>query len=117
MLPLQFFGQNIHFAISLFASLVFFAVFWLYFDAWTNKKDRKELFKWIGSLLISVSFLIHATFIESSVLGESIFGDTSETLAVVIRFLGFVSLIIGLLMDPLQPEPKVKGLEGSDESP
>ena len=27
MLPIQFFGQNIHFATSLFASLVFFAVF------------------------------------------------------------------------------------------
>ncbi len=111
MLPLQFFGQNFHFVVSLFAALVFFAVFWLYFDAWTIKKERKELFKWVGSLLISVSFLIHATFIEQSVLGESIFGDGGETLSVVVRFLGYVSLIIGLVMDPLQKEPEIKGLE------
>src|SRR3990167_9123892 len=117
MLPLQFFGQNIHFAISLFASLVFFAVFWLYFDAWTNKKERKELFKWLGSLLISISFLIHATFIEHSVLGESIFGDASETLTVVIRFLGYLSLAIGLLLDPLQKVPEVKGLDEPKEAP
>ena len=116
MLPLQFFGQNLHFAISLFTSLVFFAVFWLYFDAWTNKKDRKELFKWIGLVLISVSFLIHATFIESSVLGESIFGKTSDTITVIIRFLGFLSLIIGLILDLLQQEPEVKGLNESKEN-
>ena len=115
MLPLQFFGQNIHFAISLLTSLVFFAVFWLYFDAWTNKKERKELFKWAGALLISASFLVHATFIEQSVLGESIFGNASENLAVIIRFAGYLSLIIGLVMDPLQKVPKVKGLEEPEE--
>ena len=54
MLPLQFFGQNIHFAINLFAALVFFAVFWLYFDAWTNKHDVKVLAKWLGFLLVAI---------------------------------------------------------------
>jgi len=114
MLPLQFFGQNIHFAINIFAALVFFAVFWLYFDAWTNKKDKKELFKWLGALLISISYLVHATLIEQSVLGSSIFGNTSETVSVIIRFIGYVGLILGQIFDPLQKEPEVTGIT-SDE--
>ena len=114
MLPLQFFGQNIHFAINLFAALVFFAVFWLYFDAWLNKKSSRELYKWTGALLISLSFLIHATQIEQSVLGSSIFGNSTETLAVILRFLGYVGFIVGQILDPLQAVPKVKGITGDD---
>lgn len=110
MLLSQFLAQNLHFAISLFATLVFFAVFWLYFDAWTNKKDTKELYKWLGALLISVSYLIHSTLIEQSVLGKSIFGNTSEILADVIRLLGYLGLILGQLTDPLQKEPDIEDI-------
>jgi hypothetical protein len=113
MLPSQFFGQNLHFAISLFASLVFFAVFWLYFDAWVSKKPRnsREIFKWLGFLLVSVSFLIHATIIEESDLGRSIFGNTSEVVSTILRLLGYIGIIIGQIVDPLQKRPETKGLE------
>ncbi|MDB5183132.1 MAG: hypothetical protein JWO47_916 [Candidatus Saccharibacteria bacterium] len=114
MLSLQFFGQNLHFAVNLFAALVFFAVFWLYFDAWINKKNSKELFKWAGALLLFVSFLLHATAIEQSVLGRSIFGDTTQALTVIFRFLGYAGLIIGQILDPLQKVPKSKGITNEE---
>jgi len=106
----QFLAQDLHFAISLFAALVFFAVFWLYFDAWTNKKQRQDIYKWLGALLISISFLIHSTLIEQSVLGKSIFGNTAQIAANIIRLLGYLGMILGQLTEPLQKEPDVKGL-------
>lgn len=113
MLPLQFFGQNIHFALSLFAALVFFAVFWLYFDAWLgeNHKKNKDVLKWIGFLLLSVSFVIHSTVIEQSDLGRSVLGGTSEAIATILRLIGYVGIIIGQLIDPLQKKPTTESLD------
>jgi len=113
MLPLDFLAQNVHFAINLFASLVFFAVFWLYFDAWTAKRSKavRNIFKWAGFLLLSVSFLLQATVIEQSVLGKSIFGDSSQTIANLLRLMGYLAIITGRIMDPLQEKPETKSIE------
>ncbi|HEX8182578.1 MAG TPA: cache domain-containing protein [Candidatus Saccharimonadales bacterium] len=114
MVPLQFFGQNIHFAISLFAALVFFAVFWLEFDAWLAKRAPKELIQWSSFLLIALSFLFSATIIEQSVLGQSFFGSLSETIAFVLRALGYIGIIIAQLLDPLQKIPELKGVQAEE---
>jgi hypothetical protein len=113
MLPIQFFGQNAHFAISLFAALVFFAVFWLYFDAWLSEtpKPTKDVYKWAGFLLVSVSFIIHATLIEQSDLAKSAFGSTGEVFSAILRLLGYAGIIIGQVVDPLQKKPETKGIE------
>ncbi len=118
MLPLQFLAQNLHFAISLFAALVFFAVFWLYFDAWLgeSRKKNRDILKWAGFLLVSLSFIIHATVIEQSDLGRSLFGNTSETIATLLRLVGYVVIAAGLLLDPLQKKPKTKDFEGDFEA-
>ncbi|HSX35793.1 MAG TPA: cache domain-containing protein [Patescibacteria group bacterium] len=116
MLPLQFFGQNVHFAISLFAALVFFAVFWLYFDAWTASRDNKDLVKCGGFLLVALSFVLHSTLIEQSVLGTSQLGAIADTLATVLRIVGYVGIIIGQLVDPLQDKPQLEGLDTSQFS-
>src|SRR5437868_3630342 len=102
MLPLQFLGQNLHFAISLFAALVFFAVFWLYFDAWLGggRKQSKDIYKWAGFLLVSLSFVVHATVIDQSVLGQSVFGNTGSAISNILRLIGFVLIILGQLVDP-----------------
>jgi len=113
MLPLQFFGQNIHFAINLFAALVFFAVFWLYFDAWTSKKHFKEFVDWLGFLLVALSFLVNATIIEQSVLGHSLLGNVSAAVSVILRIVGYATIIVGQIIDPLQAKPKTHGLEES----
>jgi hypothetical protein len=113
MLPLQFFGQNIHFAISLLAAMVFFAVFWLYFDAWISKtpKSNKQIYEWAGFLLVSVSFLVHATLIEQSSIGSSVLGSASETISTILRLIGYAGIIIGQLLDPLQQKPQTQNLE------
>jgi len=114
MLPLQFFGQNIHFAISLFAALVFFAVFWLYFDAWTADRETKVLVKAGSFLLVALSFVVHATVIEQSVLGKSLLGNVSEALTIILRIVGYIGIIIGQLVDPLQEKPKLTGLSEAE---
>jgi len=113
MLSLQFVAQNLHFAISLFAALVFFAVFWLYFDAWMGeqRKKKQDTVKWIGFLLVSISFVVYATIIEQSSLGQSIFGDTAALIANGLRLSGFIFIIFGQILDPLQKKPINKGLE------
>lgn len=110
MLPLQFFGQDIHFVIGLFAALVFFAVFWLYFDAWSVKRKTKDIFRWAGFLLISLSFLVYATTIEKSLLNSSSISNVSQALSQVLRISGYIAILIGECIDPLQNIPVVKDL-------
>lgn len=106
MLITQFLLENLHFAINLFASLVFFAVSWLYLDAWLETKEHKELFKIIGFALFSLSFLIHATYIEQSVLANGVFNVALvETLSNFVKLAAFIFLIIGLIIDPIQKKP------------
>jgi hypothetical protein len=107
----QFLLENIHFAIYVFASLIFFATFWLYFDAWLVKKTIRETFKIAGFLLLSLSFLLQATFIESSLLQVSLFGlDVHTYLYIVLRLLGYIFLIGSLIFEPLQPKPQTRGV-------
>jgi hypothetical protein len=107
----QFLFENFHFAVSLFTALAFFSIFWLYFDAWTERKTFKEALKIFGFLLLSLSFLAHAILIESASLTVSIVGgELSETIASLLRNLGYALLIVGLITDPLIPKPKFGAL-------
>ena len=117
MLPLQFFGQNLHFVISLFAALVFFAVFWLYFDAWLARRQRKEIFEWAGFLLLALSFVVSSTQIEQSVLGHSFLGSWSTTLSVTLAVIAFACIVTGHLLVPLQKKPTVSGLREEEFVP
>ena len=110
MLTFQFFAQNLHFAITLFAALVFFAVFWLYFDAWLGLGHRRDrsILKWGGFVLLSLSFVAEATVIEQANFGRSIFGDTAGMVAAIIRLVSYVAIILSELLDPLQKKPETK---------
>lgn len=110
MLSLQFFGQNGHFSLNLLVALVTFAMFWLYFDAWLVRRERKELLKWLGFLLLAASFIIHSTVIEQSVLGSSPLGSVTQTVALLVRLAGYLVAGIGLAVDPLQAVPKTTGI-------
>jgi len=103
----QFISENFHFAINLFTALAFFSIFWLYFDAWIDRKNFKEGFKILGYLLLSVAFLFHAPYIESGVLTTSIINiGFSEKISIFLKNIGYFLLLIGLVIDPLQPKPK-----------
>jgi hypothetical protein len=110
MLPLQFFSQNLHFAISLFAALVFFAMFWLYIDAWTDRKQLKELCKWLGCLLLSLAYLLIGTIVEGSILNRPVFGEWTLLISILLQVIAYAALIYGQIIDPLQPVPKTEGL-------
>ncbi|MFA5025366.1 MAG: cache domain-containing protein [Candidatus Shapirobacteria bacterium] len=104
----QFLWENFHFAVNLFAALAFFSIFWLYFDAWTDRKTLKEGLKILGFLLLSLSFLAHAILIESPGLTISILGGgLNEKMAMIFRNLGYLLLIVGLITDPLIAKPKL----------
>ncbi len=88
------------------AALVFFAVFWLYFDAWLERKKLKDIIQWLGFLLLSVSFMLAAIHIESSILPVSVLGaGTDVFLLGITRIMGYLLLIVDLAINPLIPKP------------
>ncbi len=113
MLPIQFLGQNLHFSISLFAALVFFAVFWLYIDAWSIKRKRIELIKAISFLLVAVSFILHSVVIVASDGTSSSQGEFITMLSVFLRLVGYIGILAGQVLDPLQPKPTLEGITAS----
>jgi len=103
---LQFLLENIHFAINILAALVTFAVFWLYTDAWLGKKNFKDLTLILGFFLLSISFLIHAVFIESSLLTSSIFGANINSIATsATRIIALTLILISQVTTSLQKKP------------
>lgn len=102
----QFIFENLHFAINLSLSLVFFAAFWLHFDAWIGRKTVKEFVRVIGYLLLSLSFIVTAGHIETTILPATpIKIDLYNIFLFLTRFFGYVSLIGSYLLDPLVPKP------------
>lgn len=107
----QFLLENIHFAINLFAALVFFAVFWLYFDSWVERKEGREIPKLAGLALISLSYLVHAASLETTILEISLLGSATHLqLLALTRLSGYSLLIAGVAAEQLQKHPTVEGL-------
>jgi hypothetical protein len=117
MLITQFFAQDLHFVVSLFAALAFFAVFWLMIDAWSLHKEWKEFFKALGFLLLALSFLLYAAVIEQTSFGHVSGAHLLEVSSRILRIIAYGSIIFGLLIDPLQPIPEVEGLNLGSPSP
>lgn len=115
MMTLQFFGQNIHFAVNLFAALVFGAMAWLYMDAWGSRKELKELFKWVGYLALAFGFLISGTVVEGSTLFQSTLAGVTSYLPVVLKVLGFLILAVGFFIDPLPKLPDTKNMVSGNQ--
>ena len=109
---LNFFLENGHFAINLIAALVFFAVFWLYLDALSQRKNLKGFLRCIGLLFIAISFVLRATQIESVILAQSLFSSVfSQAIFSFFKIGGYILLIISLNIDPLIPRPIKQGEE------
>lgn len=107
MLELQFTLQYAHFAISLFAGLVLFSIAWLYFDAWLVRKALKQVPKFLGYLLVSLSFVVNAAFMEQSIQSTSVLGEgTILFLSTFFRFTGYILIIVGLFYDHIEAKPQ-----------
>lgn len=106
MVDLQFLGQNLHFAIGLLAALSTFAAAWLYFDAWTSEKGKKNILRWSGFFFLSLSFLVYAVDIpligEVAKEGNTRYGIISE----IIRIVGYGLIILAEVITPLMKVPK-----------
>ena len=71
-----------------------------------------EVPKLLGILLLSISFVIHATQIETGIIATSFLNSGwQEGAFLVTRIAGYILLIIGVILDPLQPAPETKGFE------
>jgi hypothetical protein len=92
---LEFFAQNIHFAINLFTALVCAAICWLYFDAWMTRHAAKELIKWIGFGLLAVCYLLQATVIEEVILAQLPLGRLTAGAIITLRLLAYAAIIVG----------------------
>jgi hypothetical protein len=96
-----------HFAINIIAALIFFAIFWLYFDAWLGRRKIGEAIRYVGFLLISFSFVLSALYIESSVLVAPIINQEVHIYMLILtRLFGYLMIIIALKIDPLMKKPK-----------
>jgi Single cache domain 3 len=103
----QFVLENVHFTINIFSALVFFGIFWLYFDAWRVRKSGYLTFRIIGLLGLTLSFLVSAAQLEATILPRSIMGAGLGTaLFEITRLAGYVFLFVSVLLDPLEPMPK-----------
>lgn len=102
MLDLQFIGTNLHFAVNLLAALVSFAVFWLVFDAWTSRRDWREILGWAGFLALSIGFLVRAATTQST---TSSLAALITTAADWLRLAGYLGISLGQISEPLQKKP------------
>src|SRR3972149_3980019 len=112
-LPLVF--EQLHFAINVLAALIMFGAFWLYYDAWSQRKSTKEALRMLGFFFLSLSFLVAAAQLETPLLPASFWDSQliSQT-SIGLRMLGYVAVLVSLLLDPIQPRPHVPedGLPG-----
>lgn len=100
-----FIGQNINFAINLLASLALFSVFWLIFDAWTQRKKFIEALKWSGFLLLAIGFLLNAAIVEQSGVSRNAIADALPLVSLIFRCLGYALIVAGQFADPLMARP------------
>lgn len=109
---IQFFLENIHFALNIFGALSMFAVAWLYMDAWISRRQTKELLRTIGFILLGVAFILHAANVESGLSDSALLSAEFHSLVLIpTKLFGYILIIVSLLMDPLQPIPKTQTIE------
>lgn len=94
--------ENLFFALNVFFGLVLFSVAWLYFDAYLELKNKRDLWKIIGFCLLGVSFMARGLDLRSIVIFQSI--------DIWLKVAGYLLLIIGLIIDPLQKKPKLAAI-------
>ena len=105
---LEFIGQNVHFAVNLLASLAMFAVFWLTFDAWLERKKPIETVKWAGFLILAIGLLINGAVVEQAQFANSFLVNTLPAVSKVMRAIGYLLIIVGQLLDPIMQRPKIE---------
>ncbi|HSX02733.1 MAG TPA: cache domain-containing protein [Candidatus Saccharimonadia bacterium] len=100
-IPASFIAQNLHFAVNLFVALACFTAGWLYLDAPSNHHPIAKVAKYSGFFTLAIGLLVSGASWQDAQL---------DLLAELIKVVGYVVIIIGNVIEPLQPQPKVTGL-------
>jgi hypothetical protein len=108
----QFFLENVHFAVNIFAALVMFAVFWLYLDTLKVRKSTYLLVRLGGFLLMSVSYMGSAVQLESSIIDVGLIPEYLPGLVIALRIAAYAFILVSLLGEPLQKRPHPSMLLG-----
>lgn len=104
----QFFLEQAHFSINLLASLIFFGVCWLYLDAWSGRRNTVGALRWVGFLLLSLSFLIFATEVESTILASPLFNQhILAFLFLITRGAGYIFITSSFFGEAIQKKPTI----------
>lgn len=101
------FGAEIgRFSILVLASLVMFSLFWLYYDAWQERKVGRTLPLLVGLLILSLSFLLQGLNLETNVL-KSVYPEMISKIYLYTRAVAYVLIIISLILTPIEDRPKI----------
>src|SRR3989344_174171 len=112
----QFFLQNLHFAVNIFAVMVFLWIFWLYLDVWLARKKGREMVKSFGFLFLGISFVVQAVHLESTIILTPLINElTFDRLLILTRTLGYSLIIISIFIEPNLAHPHKDKLRTTDE--
>ncbi len=107
----QIYGAEIgRFSILVIASLISFGMFWLYFDAWTERRPAKQIPLLIGLFLLPLSFLAQGMTLETAVLSSAWDGALASVARqgyLYMRAGSYTLILIGLVLTPLTKRPKL----------
>ncbi|MEO8105570.1 MAG: cache domain-containing protein [Candidatus Saccharibacteria bacterium] len=110
-MQLQFIGQNVHFAVSLLASLAVFAVFWLTFDAWLERRHWREAIKWSGFLVLALGLLLNGAITGSGNLASGMLSTALPVITLGLRIAGYALIAFAQLLDPLMKRPDSQAVD------
>lgn len=107
----QIFGAEIgRFSILVITALIIFGMFWLYYDAWSERKAGRQIPLLLGLILLSLSFLAQGMSLETSVLTSAWSGVVSAFARsgyLYMRAGAYVLILVGLFLTPLTERPKL----------
>lgn len=87
---------NIFFGVSLFISLVFFAVGWLHLDSWKLDKKNIYLLRSVGFFLLSISVILSSVRSSNDILNYSV---------IIFEIFGCSLIVLSLIISPITKNP------------
>ena len=108
---LTFIFENLNFIVNVLAGLTFILVTWLHFSAWKDTKKNVVKWKIVGFLFLGLSFLFRSLDLSFLTINDlTISQQIFKNIDYFLRLIGYLSIIFGLLLDPLQPKPVLNAL-------
>jgi len=102
----QYVGSLVHFSLSIGVAGVMAAIAWLYMDAYRVSYSKRELIRVAGLIILALSFVFSGVQPQGSAWNMTGFGTSwVPSLLLTFRVLGYGLIIVGMILEPLQPLP------------